>query len=437
MTDETRKQPLNIGINAQLVTGQAGGVEQTIIGLANGLSKLVDGNENYYFLTIRNHDEWLTPYIGGPTAIVHHQGWRDATSMKYQVRRHLLDRVPGLLTQLKRIRETLGSITQHPQLPKSDVALERAGSQIIHFPYQVGFHTSLPSIYQPWDLQHEHLPEFFTRQQIRNRDTNYRYFCEQAKLVVVASQWIKSDLIDRYKLNGNKIAIVPMAPPTDAYPVPSPEDIEATRAKFELPRTFLIYPAQTFPHKNHIGLISALAQLRYDRGIVIPIVFSGRMNDFYTTIEAHAKKVGVWDQLKFVGFVTPLELQSLYQICQGIVFPSKFEGWGLPVTEAMQAGVPVACSTVTSLPEQVGDAAILFDPDSSQSIADAVFKLWTDAPLRTRLKVLGRQQVSQYTWDRVARDMRATYRFVSGVGLTDDDRCRIAVMTGDHDLFKS
>ena len=421
-------KPLRVGINAKLISGHSGGVEQAIIGLATGLSGLRDGDERYSFLTIPGHDDWLQPYISGPCDIVHPSGLRAAYSLPRRTVELVRQHQPGLVRLMRQARDYLSSPRQFSHTTTSGGTLEALGARLIHFPYQTAFRTTVPTLYQPWDLQHEHLPEFFSDSVRSDRRSMYRFYCEQASIVVVSSQWVKSDLISQYNVDPNKIAVVPMAPPTDAYPVPSHEEIENTRLKLELPKEFLLYPAQTFAHKNHIGLIRALAALKADRGAEIPVVFSGRKNEFFPEIEQFARSAGIWNQLRFVGFVTPVELQCLYRMSRALIFPSKFEGWGLPVTEALQNGTPVACSNVTSLPEQVGDAAILFDPDSSPSIQEALMTIWTDHKLRFVLAERGRSRVSRYSWDNVAKDMRTLYRYVAACKLTESDGGRLERM---------
>src|SRR5262249_42109345 len=160
----------------------------------------------------------------------------------------------------------------------------------------------------------------------------------------------------------------------------------------------IFYPAITWPHKNHIALLKALAVLR-EKGTIIPLVASGHQQEFYRTIEQWIRQLHLQDQVRFVGFVDSIELQCLYRLCRGLAFPSKFEGWGLPVTEAFSLGVPVACSNVTSLPEVAGDAALLFDPDQPEQIADAVYKIWTDDTLRATLVQRGKDRSKLFSWD--------------------------------------
>jgi glycosyltransferase involved in cell wall biosynthesis len=187
-----------------------------------------------------------------------------------------------------------------------------------------------------------------------------------------------------------------------------------------------LYPAQTWPHKNHVRLIQALVQLR-ERGVIVPLVCTGRQNEHFPNIRAAVEAAGLGDSVRFLGFVRPEQLRGLYARARILVMPTLFEaagGFG-PVAEAFLSGLPVACSNVTSLPEQVGDAALLFDPCIVESIADAVGRLWTDASLRERMARQGRVRVSAFSWDRTAAVFRAHYRRLAGRLLDANDRCLI------------
>jgi glycosyltransferase involved in cell wall biosynthesis len=126
--------------------------------------------------------------------------------------------------------------------------------------------------------------------------------------------------------------------------------------------------------------------------------------------------------VRFPGFVTPLELRSLYTLATALVFPSLFEGWGLPVSEAMSVGLPVACSDIPSLRDVAGDAALTFDPRSPERIADRVMQLWEDEALRRSLADRGKRRSDLFTFDHTARLFRAHYRRIARRRLTQEDR---------------
>jgi glycosyltransferase involved in cell wall biosynthesis len=307
------------------------------------------------------------------------------------------------------------------KVPRSDFVIEKHGIDLIHFTGQGAFLTDVPSIYHPHDLQHVHLPQFFTRWQRLNREVFYKRFCEQAKIVAVASSWVKQDVVTHYGLPPQKVQVIPLAPSTEGHPLPTADDLRLVKKKFALPADFVFYPAKTWEHKNHISLIEAVAFLREHAGLKIPLVFSGYQSGFYPRILEYVKKNKMMDDVKFLGFVSPLELQALYKLCRLVAVPSKFEAASFCVWEAFAAGSAVACSNITSLPAQAGDAAILFDPYDRQSIANAVKALWVDGRLRENLAAKGKQNVSRFTWERTCRHFRAHYRKLLGSALSSED----------------
>jgi glycosyltransferase involved in cell wall biosynthesis len=170
-----------------------------------------------------------------------------------------------------------------------------------------------------------------------------------------------------------------------------------------------------------MGLFEALSILRTQRGITLSLVCSGGETPFFHEIRDRILQLDLASQVRFVGFVTPLELVSLYLLSRCVIFPSKYEGWGLPITEAMRLGVPVACSALPVLREQAGDAALFFDPGDPQAIADAIARLWKDEDLRKSLSEKGLDQASCFSWERTARIFRAHYRMLAGAPMSEED----------------
>lgn len=416
----TRRKPIRVCIDARLRSGEAGGIEQVVVGLAHGLSKLTDGNEEYIFLTYQEETAWLEPYIGGSCRIVpvaDTDGWtRKVTSIK------------PIRKALYRYGHLLGS--RMVEVAVSDGTVERLGVDLMHFTRQKAFRTKVPSIYHPHDLQHLHLPECFSKLEIMSREARYRAYCHQAVMVAVASSWTRADLIEQYGLSQEKVRVIPLAAPVEAYPVPSNEVMQDVRTRFRLPDDFIFYPAQTWEHKNHLGLLTALSVLRRQESLRIPLVCSGKCTDFFPWIMKKTHELGLDDQVQHVGFVSPVQLQALYRLCRAVVIPSCFEAGSFPVWEAFHAGAPVACSNVTSLPDQAGDAAVLFDPGRTSDIARAIGKVWNDEKLRQVLAEKGRRRVAQFTWVRTASLFRAHYRRLVNSLLTEADKALIALEPG-------
>jgi glycosyltransferase involved in cell wall biosynthesis len=415
-------KPLRVCIDARLTPGAHGGVEQVVIGFAGGLSALEDAGDEYVFLVRPEQEEVLREHVGGPCRLMplpeprtarRLSGWSQWQRARPFVRAGLT-RVPAI----RRARPGL--------LPRAPRVVAGGGFDLVHFATQQGFLAGdLPTVYTPHDLQHLHLPEFFTRGARTLREVEYRALCEAADLVVAQTTWVKSDLVRQYGLPEDKVTVIPWASVLAQYPKPSAADAEALRARLGLPPRFAFYPAQSWPHKNHVALFDALAELRA-AGLEVPLVCSGGGGPQRDELEAAAGRRGVTDLVTWTGYVSPVELRALYDLAHVMAFPSRFEGWGLPVLEAFEAELPVAVSSVTSLPRLVGDAALTFDPLDSAALGHAVARLWTDADLRATLTAKGKARVQSFSWERTARSLRAHYRMVAGRALLEHDRILLA-----------
>jgi glycosyltransferase involved in cell wall biosynthesis len=385
-----------------------------VIGLASGLSRL-DGEDEYLFLTVPGHEAWLRPFLRGSCRMISVRHPPSNVRWKASVKRH----APFAVSAWRRWRPTTASAVV--RVEDSDGVIESEGVNVMHLTAADGFHTTVPTIYHPHDLQHLHLPQYFAPELVAGRDVQYRDLCARATMVAVASTWTKHDLIAQYGLSDKKIQVIPLAPLLSEYPTPSNVDLVNVSKKFGLPDGgFAFYPAQTWEHKNHLMLMEALTRLRRD-GLAIPFVSCGKKTDFYAKIEDRVGELGIQDQVRFLGFVSPLELQCLYRLSRCVVLPTKFEAASFPLWEAFLSGTPAACSAVTSLPEQAGGAALLFNPDRPDEIASAVRSLWGDQELRQTLVERAHENVAQLSWERTARMFRAHYRRIAGRELSKED----------------
>ena len=413
MIAKGQRNRLKICIDARVPDGVKGGIQQFIIGLASGLARLDNGLEAYHFLTYRDSEEWLQPYLGDHSSIIRLPQRSHDSKLTT-----LFARLPAnwlLVRLIARLSDPM-----HLLIPKSDGFIEKHGMQVMHFTTQNGFLTDTPSIYHPHDLLHLHYPQYLSRLSVIKRDYVYKKLCNQSSIIAAASNWVKQDLIRQYHFSAHKIEVVPLAPLLESYPIPSAADLAATKSKFNLPAQFIYYPAQTWPHKNHIGLLRALALLRDTSDLRITLVSSGKQNDFYRRIMKTAADLDLEKQVLFLGYVSPLDVSCLYTLSNCVVIPTKFEAASFPLWEAFQAGVPVACSNATSLPRQAGDAALIFDPERIDQIAESIFRLWTNPKLRDQLVAKAASKIQNYSWEKTAQGFRALYRIIGGRSTRED-----------------
>lgn len=425
MTELTR-----IAINAQIPPNTfSGGVEQALIGLVSALGKLDNGSEEYIIIGPWNEPDWLTPFIGDNQTIVHGS---KASCQPAQETRVLeaFKRVLGPLRPFVRAiwrdlfpTAPLQNASLFPEASISTGFYEGLGCDVIHFPFQQLVICALPTIYNPHDLQHLHYPKFFTASEIAWREMIYRAGCYLANTIIVGSHWIKQDIVRHYRVDPDKIQVIPWAPPTQVYPTPSTSTIASVQEKYRLELPFAYYPAVTWEHKNHLRLLDALAYLRDHKGLVVRLVCTGiPCSGFWPRIEERIGKLSLERQIQFLGVVPPNDLRAIYLSSEFVIFPSLFEGGALPLFESWMEGIPLACSTASMLPEQAGDAALLFDPYSIPAIADAIYRMATDSNLRAELVHKGQQRLQNFSWERTAKAYRAVYRRAARRSLTEEDR---------------
>jgi glycosyltransferase involved in cell wall biosynthesis len=276
----------------------------------------------------------------------------------------------------------------HPGPLRRALELERLDA--IHFPLSV----MLPPVERPpavttvLDLQHEEYPEFFGRAELAYRKAVYRRAIRRSRMVITISEHARETLIERFRLSPDRVRAIPLGVDTTVF---TPGD-NVSRGEF------LLYPARPWRHKNHARLYDAFAQLRTERP-KLRLVLTGA-GDYGTLPEGVERR----------GLVSRHELVDLYRRAAALVFPSLYEGFGMPVVEAMACGCPVACSNTTSLPEVAGDAARLFDPRDVDDTVAAVDEVLDDPqPWIVR----GLERARRYTWEACAGSHDDVYRALS------------------------
>ena len=411
-------EPLRVAVDARIPDRRWGGVQQVVEGLAYGLSRLDSGDE-YLFLVEGGASEWLASMIGEGCRIVEVPRGYGRTGLR-RAYDAVAQRAPAVARMARRAAAPLTGVSM--PIAKSDAFIESMGVDVVHFTTPQAYLTDLPSIYQPHDLLHRHHPEQFDAVHARYREGAYRAFSDQASIVAVMTEWGRADICRAFGLPPGRIAVVPWAPVAGLRRItePSPD--------LDVPDRFLLYPAQTWPHKNHIRLLEALALLR-KQGTIVPLVCTGRQTEHMTAIRRQIETLRIGDQVRFLGYVSAGDLDAIYRRATALVFPSRFEGWGLPVVEAFAFDLPVASSNATCLPEVAGGGALMFDPESTEDMASAIARIWTDDHLRSELRAAGRRRVGELSWERTARIYRALYRHVAGRVLTDEDRALLAPPT--------
>ncbi len=222
--------------------------------------------------------------------------------------------------------------------------------------------------------------------------------------VIADSQSTRDDLLELVGARPERVDVVPLGIGRVRREQPLGE--REVREKFDLgERRVVLSLSAKRPHKNLLALIGALARLdEHERPV---LVLAGYATEHETALRARA--LGLESDVRFPAWLSASELEGLWNITSAFLYPSLYEGFGLPVLEAMARGVPVACADASSLPEVAGEAALLFDPRSEDAIADAMRRLLGDEALCARLRRLGVEQAARFTWERTAEGTLASY----------------------------
>jgi len=259
------------------------------------------------------------------------------------------------------------------------------------------FPTQRASTLNPWLYR---LKDFAYRQIIASA-------LKKAKKIIAVSQFTKNDIVEQFKINPTKIivtyeGVANLAKGNDSLFVKK-IDAGVALKKYRIPDNFLLYIGNAYPHKNLEGWLNAFKELHRDYPD-LGLVLVGKPDYFYNRVKARAEELDLYQAdsqssvVIFPGYVPDQELELLYQKARAYIFPSFYEGFGLPPLEAMAKGCPVVSSDRSSLPEILGDAALYFNPDSISSMVEQVKKVLVDDDLRTELINKGRQQVKLYSW---------------------------------------
>lgn len=232
--------------------------------------------------------------------------------------------------------------------------------------------------------------------------------------IITVSRSARDDIAHFYRISPERIPVTPEA--ADPHFVPQPaEQVAQVRAAYNLPARYVLYLGSNKPHKNLERLVHAWEQLMHTTsGTPMPphLVIAGHYDPNYPQAQTLAQQLGLADSISFVPDVAEEDTPALYSGAEVFVFPSYFEGFGLPPLEAMACGVPVLCAHASSLPEVVGNAALTFDPYDVGELADGLRRLLASPALREQLRQQGLARAAAFSWQRTARATLAVYEAV-------------------------
>jgi glycosyltransferase involved in cell wall biosynthesis len=286
---------------------------------------------------------------------------------------------------------------------------------LLHVQYTAPLTCSAPIVVSVHDVSFLEHPEYFTSFRAMQLRLTVRRTVRSASCVLTPSEFSKRRILDAYKLSDNKVVVLPNGVSSVFHPVAREAAQRSMRTS--LPQVpFILTVGDLQPRKNHLGLIRAFEDLiRAHPQLPHHLLMVGKEETWYApTVRAAAKRSQVADRIHFTGFVDDEELRRLYGACDLFVYPSFYEGFGLPILEAMACGRAVACSNTSAMPEVADSAALLFDPGSQRDLVFAMRDLLLNPELRQRMERLGVQRAATFSWASSAAKTLDLYYAVAG-----------------------
>jgi glycosyltransferase involved in cell wall biosynthesis len=371
---------LRIAIDAHSVGAKLGGNESYAVNLIEALAQ-IDGANDYtlYVTTAEAYDRF-------------HRRWPN-----FKVRSTLPH------TPLIRIPLTLSAeLRKHPV-------------DILHVQFTAPPFCPCPVVVSVHDLSFEHLPHTFNRRSRTQLRLTVRHSAKRAARILSLSEHTRRDIMETYGIEADRISAIPPAAPAHFAPVKDDRELQRVRHNYGIQGDYFLSVGSIQPRKNLARLVKAYASLRnYSSVNNLPkLVLVGKCAWLYDETFRALEESCVRDSVILTGYVPAADLPALYSGALCFVYPSYFEGFGLPPLEAMKCGAPVIVGNTTSLPEVVGDAGLAVDPFDVDAIAAAINRLMHDVMLRRELSVKGQTRAATFDWQETARRTLAVYEQVA------------------------
>jgi glycosyltransferase involved in cell wall biosynthesis len=426
-------RPLVVALNTLINPANAGGSESSALSILANFRDAGPADIDLRVTALGAYAGRMTGLRGDPDKVIVWP-WPEFTPVSSQpsepwlreLRARLGDGLlGGLFDHASRAVNEKAHLKTMPSRADVDALLDKSGVDVVHFTYPVKWPTRRPWIYEPHDIQQHHFPEFFSPDVLAWRARTYAEGIRGAAFVVCGTWWTKRDIMRCYGVGADKVAVIPRSS-TMARAELSPEREAEAAAQAGLPECFMFYPAMTFPHKNHLKLLEAMALLRQRRGLKLQLVCTGRpYAPFHPKLVEAADRLGLREQVRFLGVVSDELLAACYRRCRFVVFPSLLEGHSQALLEALWHRRPIVAASQSSVPETVGEAGLLFDATDVEAIAGAIEQAWDDDALLADLAARSEGSFDRYRWDRALTTLSACYKTAAGRRISPDERAAL------------
>ncbi len=396
-----QQRRIAVDLTPVLPGGENGGAKLVVLGLIQHLSRIAP-DTNFVLLTeARSHTELGLLDAANVRRICvsgkeKSSGRRRETGKMWIRPLHawLVRRLPSqVIVKLKAMYRA--NVLQ----PRRSALLKNLHVDLLFCPFTESrfYDSTIPMVSVIYDLQHRTYPQFFSAEERFQRDWNFREACRVANQVVCISHYVRNTVLETAAISPQKVKTIYIRLPCRLQhntPAQTTEVLDRWGLKSE---RFLLYPANFWPHKNHRMLLTAFGMFiaRHPQSD-LQLVCTGALEAPLESLRTATARMGLEKRISFPGFLPDNALAALLQSCRALLFPSLYEGFGMPVLEAMAFGKPVLCSNVTSLPEITDDAALFFDPRKPAEIVNAISQIEEDSALVARLIARGYQRAQQF-----------------------------------------
>jgi glycosyltransferase involved in cell wall biosynthesis len=287
---------------------------------------------------------------------------------------------------------------------------------LLHVQYTAPLFCPAPVVVSIHDVSYLEHPEFFTTSRRVQLRISVERTVRRAAKILTLSEFSRQGIARSYGLDPDRIAVVPAACSEIFKPVSRPKAKSFVEGRFGITQPFVLNVGDLQPRKNPLGLIRAFEEL-IGNCPELPhhLVLVGKDTWYAPKVHQAAENSPFGNRIHFTGYVDDAELLQLYNACEIFVFPSFYEGFGIPILEAMACGRAVACANTSAMPEVAGTAAVLFDPHSTEAMMTSMRDLLRNAELRARKERLGQQNAARFSWKGTAKQTLDVYYEVAGV----------------------
>ena len=297
------------------------------------------------------------------------------------------------------------SLSEQWRVPRQ---LVRLAPDVIHAPYYIRpYAMPAPVVFVAYDLIPLKYPQYFSRREWLIFQLTMRLSLQTAQVIISTSRSTANDLERLCGVRPERIVVVPGAADS-RFALQPASAVAILRAKYQLPDRYALYLGSNKPHKNLVHLVEGWRQVS-GRMPGVKLVIAGHWDPRYEQAKGRTKALNLDDKVLFAGPIADADLPALYAGAEVFVFPSLYEGFGLPVLEAMACGTPVVCSNTSSLPEVAGDAALLVEPSDVDALSGALARVLAEASLRQEMREKGLARAAGFSWERTAREMLGVY----------------------------